>query len=232
MHAVPKLYPNTGVGVRGIVAFHGSGGTAAWVRNDDSSGALLRLLAQDRILVTSDAGGVNTWGNDAAIVAGTALRTRGLTLGAKSGKVILVGISMGALNAFCWAAANPMLVSAIVAVIPICDVNDVHANNLWGLAATINAAYGGSYIDAAQKATHNPTYFATVAGGSMLANLPVRIYYSSGDTIARPTPALALASAIGASASTVLLGSMDHSDAAVAAVDEDDLLAFVEAHQG
>lgn len=63
-------------------------------------------------------------------------------LGAKPGKVALLGLSMGGGTAMAWARANLASVSCMVLLEPMSDINDVITNNRAGLAAAVHTAYG------------------------------------------------------------------------------------------
>ncbi len=93
----------------GIIACHGAGATGQSPVNVTLSGSyrLHRLLGKYYPIIATDLGGPQTWGNPTAqarvATCKTYLQT---TMGAKTGPVILVGISMGNLTALNYARNN------------------------------------------------------------------------------------------------------------------------------
>lgn len=209
-------------GVRGVIYCHGAGGSATNCRDYTNIGELhlINAIAQQFPVLCVDAGGAQAWGNATAVArVGDAVTYLQGTLGAKSGTVLLVGASMGALTASNYAKANPSKVGCVVGIIPVVDLNDMVTNNRGGLAANINTAYG-TYSEATHGATYNPaTYAASFT-------TPTRLFYASDDTTAIPGAVTAFDTAC-AAASATSLGALGHTQAAVAATPISTVLDFL-----
>lgn len=76
--------------------------------------------------------GPDSWGNDASVAALD--REAGPT-----GKVVLLGETMGAVTMWRWAERHSERVAALVGILPICDLKRV-ANGPWG--REVRRAYG------------------------------------------------------------------------------------------
>lgn len=207
--------------IRGLIIDHGAAQDAFLAMTRSAAGSALDLhgqyalvceLARNFPMVVPDLGGGQTWGNDTAINAVGQARTflHGAG-GAKAGKDVLVGVSMGFLAAMNYARAFPGNVAGVVGILPVSDLNDIVTNNRGGFAGNVHAAYGGTYVEAVHGLTHNPTnYAATIT-------VPVRLYYAINDTIVIPSTVTGLAAAIpGATATS--LGALGHTEDAIAAV--------------
>lgn len=188
---------------------------------------VLNRLAEKYPVACGAFGGA-TWGNDTVLGMVTSTRTvlQSAVIGAKAGKVILVGVSMGGLSILNWAKANPTLVAGVVLIIGGIDIEDCQANNRGGLASSINAAYpGGVYVDSTQKANHNPAYMATLGA---YTNIPIQVWYANDDAIWPPSITTAFAATNGANTTLHSVGALGHTEAAVAAMDLDAMMAFVD----
>lgn len=209
-------------GVRGVLYFHGAGGSATNCRDYSNIGELnlINAIAECFPVLSIDAGGAQAWGNATAMLRAPDGRThlQG-TRGAKSGTVLAVGSSMGALTALNFAKANPTLVACVVGIIPVIDLNDMVTNNRAGTAAAINTAYS-TYSEATHGPTYNPAnYAATFA-------TPTRLWYASDDTTAIPGAVTAFDTAC-AAASATSLGALGHTQAAIDAAPRDQILTFL-----
>lgn len=223
---LPK-YPKAPGTMPGVIYLHGNTGTAV----EPLDPAFLALVAPiadiGHPVLSGDWGGPSAWANDTALARVTAGRTYlQASMGAKAGKVILVGTSMGGLTALAWAAANTTLVACVVAFLPVCDVSDVVTNNRASLAAVVNAAYSGGWSQATYGATHNPV---TMAAAGKYAGLPMRLFYGTTDAIVLPSTITTLAASTGASTvATSIPGG--HASATLAGIDPATVLTFVQAH--
>ncbi len=219
--ANPSLLP-------GVLVFHGAGGTAFNSMDSSTAGQLqiFQRLSEVYPTVSADWGGASNWGNDTAISRVTSGQTyiQGSTAScrAKSGKVMLVGLSMGFTTACNWARANLSQVACIVGIIPANDVNDMVTNNRGGTAAGINAAYGGTYSESTDGPTHNPTNYAASL------NVPIKLWYSDSDTVVVPSTVTNFV-AHAPNASAVDVGSQGHSEATMLSVNMNDVLSFIAA---
>lgn len=148
------------------------------------------------LIVSADDGGQH-FGNDTFITDRMPAKlTWARANGGWSKKPILLGVSQGGLGNWCYARANPSAVAGIVSIVPMCDLQSAWSS--WG-TALINAAYGGSYVDATSGATHNPATF-----GAQLAGIPTLILADIDDTTTIPySTVTALAALIGPSCTLI-----------------------------
>ena len=215
---------------RGILYVHGresgtTSGAVAWQAYVERTTLFLRLAAAGFVVLSCDAGGNATWGNNTAISRLTDAKTYLLTLGVSPTKIATLATSMGNLNALAWIAANLSLITCHVGIIPVCDLTDMRTNNRGGFQSEIDTAYGGTYSEASLGATHNPQ---TIAAAGGYGSLPIQLWYGSTDTTAPGAQSTALKSAVGASCSaTSMVGG--HSEAIVANVDVNAVIAFINA---
>lgn len=222
----PRDYAMDGT-VRGVIFSHGAGGNEAVPFGSTQStnvSAVMREVASIYPVLSCTFTGQQHWGNDAALTALTdAVNFLKGTFGAKTGKVLLIGQSMGHLHIANWARANPSLVAGIVGILPVSDLNDLVTNNRGSTAAAINAAYGGAYSESTNGPTKNPANYAATG----LVGIPWRGYYASDDTLVLPGTVTGLASSIGSTATATSLGTGGHADGPVANVDIAQLLTFL-----
>lgn len=213
-------------GVRGVIWCHGATTDATSCRDYSYIGRLhlTNALAERFPLLSIDAGGPQAWGNPTAVArVDDAVTYLQGTKGAKSGTVLLVGVSMGALTALNYAKANPSKVAAIVGIIPVIDLNDMVTNDRGpGSAALINTAYG-TY----SEATHGPAYNPATYAASFTT--PTRLFYASDDMTCIPAAVTAFDTACAAAAATSL-GALGHTEAAIDAAPRDVILAFLAQH--
>ena len=134
---------------------------------------------------------IEQWGNDNARNWITSIRTymQSPAVGAKPGKIGLVGLSQGACNVLSWAGANPTLTGAITGYLP--------ATNLQSFKSVANAAYGDNYNEATMGATYNPQ---TMAAAGKYAGIPIELVHASNDTIVPLSMVQAFKNAVGANA--------------------------------
>lgn len=211
--APPVVYANPG-SVSGVIYCHGAGEVSFSPTNSIYVGQypLLNALASQYAVASGDFGG-DAWGNSTAVSNMGSMKTwLQSTMGAKSGKVALVGISMGTLTALNYAKANPSQVACVVCILPAVNLNDFATNNRAGYGASALAAYGGSYSDATNGATSNPFYYA-----ASFPSIPVQLYYSTADTVALPTYVTGFMSNCPSATGTAVSTTLNHSEAAVAA---------------
>lgn len=74
-----------------------------------------------------------------------------------TGGLILIGFSMGGVQAHNFAARNPTLVKAIVSIVPPMNLNDIFATNRNNYAAEMNLAYNGPIPNAPTKVSGTGT---------------------------------------------------------------------------
>lgn len=165
-----------------------------------------------------------SWGNDHALscVSQAYDFLLGPAVGARPGRVLLAGTSMGALLALNWAVRNRDLVAGAILACPVLDLGAVrhHADLAAGVLAAYPSDPGGP---AADLTRHSPIEYARE-----LAGLPIRIYASRNDTVAADTQSCeAFAGQVGGGAIGVVdLGEVGHWPVGTPT---DDALAFARA---
>lgn len=172
--------------------------------------------------ISADLGGSATWGNSTLLARlDEAFAYTQTFPQVKKGKVLLVGQSMGGLAMLNWAKANPSKVAGMVGVIPVTNMNSAIAD---AFRSQINAAYGGSYSDAAHGANHNPQIFA-----SALAGIPGQLWVGRTDVIARLDDANVVAS--GAPSIHVMELNGAHDESTLGLIDLAEMERFLNAHK-
>lgn len=149
-----------------------------------------------------------SFGNDAAIDSFDKAWTYATaTLGCRSDRVFLVGMSMGGLLCGNWARTHTSVVAGIALVTPAVDLTWVH-----GLSAPYPTEVDAAYTDhagyLAAVSTHSPVAYA-----ASIASVPVRIWYSTDDTLAPLSQQQAFQTAHG-NTTLVSLGAAGHNPSA------------------
>lgn len=231
------LRPSRGMspGVRrGSHFWHQSGGTArtatAYGVGADATVNLLQEIAAVYPMASSDLGGTSTWGNTAAQSAGGTMdaNTSDSAKGAaSSANRIAIGISGGCGAMVNYIGKSPGHVAdfaALVLILPLWDLDYHYQNDLpTGSRAAIGTAWGITH-PTALPANASPKDNAALISA---AAIPTRIYYATDDTICDATRAAEMVTALGAGASSISLGALGHTDAAIGAIDKPDLMAWL-----
>lgn len=212
----------------GIIYMHGATQTEAQMVDGANYGPLkitLRALAVAGYPIIGVYAAGDAWGNATAKSRIDDAKTylQG-TMGAKAGKIGIIGGSMGGLTALNWAKSNLSSVACAVGLVPVSDVTDMHTNNRGGLTASINTAYS-TWSEATYGATYNPH---TYAAGS-LTGLRYKAWYGLTDTTVIPATVTDVVTAIGATASSQSLAG-DHNTALNTIVPAD-VVAFFDTYQ-
>lgn len=220
---------------RAIIYAHGANGDGREILNYSAhSTGLVKFFGQfaraGYVILASDFGGPQTYGNDAALAgmeAGwTWLKNSGLCA---TDKVILAGGSMGSLSAHRFVFEHPTWVSGMNLWIPALDVEQARQNNPSGLRDLINTAWGlpaGSYT--ALDGTTVPARGNVMTRAAEANGIPTHIWYSSADTV---TPGDAVTRYVTArndsSVVTHLVSTTtDHGNASISLADPDATLNF------
>lgn len=133
-----------------------------------------------------------TWGNDTAIDRIQNLYTYAqANHGYSNLKVHLIAVSMGCTCVLNWAYTYPNRVASISILLPAVDIRDIEAN---GRATAVNIpAPSTAFGDVDPPVDHNP---ASHPGA--YKDMPVKIWYSTNDTICVPDTVTAFGAACGA----------------------------------
>lgn len=128
--------------------------------------------------------GSGLYGNDTVLARIEAAWTWAkANVAVKQDKFIIDAGSRGTVDAINYAQRNPSKVIALVAGIPVCDAEDVRANNRSNQQAAIEAAYTNNAGWQAARASRNPVEIAASYGAT---GIPSRFYVSSNDNVALP----------------------------------------------
>lgn len=199
--AYKPRYPR--VGKYGVALLHGAGNPMAWASSTwPNADRLAVALANAGIYSVSSMDTatpltpVDLWANDAHMTRVGEHRTALGVLGADSSKMHLIGISMGGGAAIRWAAANPTLVASVVGIIPLSNIDWMYQNDVSSSRAGIGTAWGVTFPTALPAGSN----LATAAAVLNTNHIPVRLYYSSVDTLIRSVDVTSIASASGGTA--------------------------------
>ena len=158
---------------------------------------------------SSTVGGAgNLWANDACYAMIAAARTylQSTAVGAKSGKVILSGLSQGTLDVLAWAGENPSLVAAITGYLPNTDL--AATAQAAGYSASVASAYGGSYVQGTHGPTHNPI---TQASAGKFSSIPsINLVYANNDSVIAFSYPQAFKTAVGNNVTLIDGGATGH----------------------
>lgn len=157
----------------GVLFFHGSGETARTTYAQTLVRAMLEDIGQTSVVIMADFG-LQAWANNTAVARAVEAMNYGEANLGVTGKWTLVGGSMGNANAFATAKANPTRVKGIAGIIPLMSIPDIMAK---GVTAEVNAAYGGTYVDATDGPTHSPISMA------MDPLLPIHLWCAPDDAL-------------------------------------------------
>lgn len=222
-----RLDPLTPNAKTGVILAHGALATADYFLTDSDARQLADRITMRQIPgVATDLGGQLTWGNDTLVSRmNDTLTFFNSNLGARTDRVVVVGLSMGGTSVLNWIRnwsandyANLSKVAAIALFVPAVDVNDIYVNDRMGLAASIDNAYSGSGGWVANQATADPANFA-----SGYSSVPIRIWYSGDDPIIIPS----IVEAWGANAGATLtnIGNVGHT---INGVDFEDVASWIQ----
>lgn len=133
-----------------------------------------------------------TWGNSTMRGRLDTLKANAQASLFASGKVHLVGQSMGCSCVLNWAKSNPTLVQSITLILPAVDVQAIEAEDRFGigLKASIDAAYSGGPPPDAENPADNAATLGAIG--------PMRLYGTENDAVAKVGEARAFADAAGA----------------------------------
>lgn len=182
------------------------------------------------VVASQDLGGTAHWGNTTAqarVGATDSWLLASTAAGASTADRIAVGISMGgaaAVNYFGKSPGHVADLAALVLILPALNLDFYYQNDTGSARAPIETAWGITYPTALPANADPQTNMALIAA----ATIPTRIYFASDDPIQDSAMATANLAALGGNGSTVNLGALGHTDAAIAAIDKPDLIAWLQ----
>lgn len=212
-----------------IMFVHGAGSNGTYcVEAYGNQGKLTNTVVSAEFnALSGDNAGPQTWGNDSALrrMATNLNEILGME-GSDGEKYGLISGSMGGLNSINYAARAAVKPSAIVTVIPVINIEDIRANNRSGYAGAINAAYPGGYQETRDGSNYNPY---TMRASDKLMGIPMMLIYGTSDTLCLPSFTEGFAAADPTNRTLVPV-PYGHEEAAYAAVNPDQVLAFLNQH--
>lgn len=225
------LYPKRNKGTAsGMMFFHGAGSAANYCLDayPANQAPLTARIAGFWPAVSGLYGG-DQWGNPDSVTKATDYfnhlqsRNAGAPIANGWGEICA---SMGGLTALNFARTQSVKPSAIVAVIPCINLNDIVTNDRGGFASEINTSYGGAYNESTDGATSNP---ATYQADAAITGIPMLIFYGLTDTICLPEYTEAFIAADSANRTGVALES-GHDFTSYNSVDQNMVLDFLTTH--
>ncbi len=208
-----------------VLVCHGVGASAIDGAPSPAFASLTRLfseLAGDQAVVfVPSGGGTELWGNATTVAAYHAAIAYAHTTNGTTNPATIVGVSMGFVAAVNLASTWPGDVERIIGIVPASDLTDIVNNNRGGRAASVNAAYGGSY--ATNGTATNPVTLAP----SM--TVPLHVWYGSADTSVVQSTVDAMLAAWGGTTDANLVIGGAHGNTTYDAIDRPAVLAFAAA---
>jgi hypothetical protein len=162
-----------------------------------------------------------TWGNAVTIARmDAAIAWQRANLGATNEPPLLIGASHGVVCALTYASVRN--VAAVVGIIPNVDLEYIRSANVFGLRGSVDLAHGVTY-PAPLPAGKNPL---TTNTHTAYHDTPIQLWYANDDVISTNV----VAYAGGHNVDLHDVGALGHSNAAIAAVDLDIMMSFIEEH--
>lgn len=211
---------------RPVIYFTGGPGDDRDFLTATASGSQITPVLSETgtVFVSAAFGGANQWGNDTTQTRIGQLWTYvKAQAGTKTDKFVGIGVSKGATALLNYTRNNPGNVAALVLIVPAVNVSDIYDNNRSGLAAGIDAAYGGSW--AANKATHDPALNASTHASQAI---PMKLIPGTTDTTVLASVVSAFGSTVGATVQGVT--GTDHLTTAPALNPVADVWGFLAAY--
>ena len=149
----------------GLIFCHGY--TDQWDSplNDGTMGPTISEIIHSGpwIVYSINAGG-DSWGNDTAVSrVASGVNVLRSHYGVPSESVYGLGVSMGNLSILNGWKADTTLFRRSVGLLPIVSLDSIHSGNVQGAAAAINTAYGGTWVNATQRADHDPAFYVSAS---------------------------------------------------------------------
>ena len=215
----PSVYAPPKPAVLHIHGVEAGNGAADWMNVPSRNHIFDGITDAGYTIVSCDLGGSATWGNSVSQARIQDAYTYSQTLsGVADGPAILLGQSMGGLNALIFAKNNSSLVRSAVLLIPVCNLADLAMSQF---EAAITASIGATYSEAAHGAQLNPVTF-----GAALNGIPMQLWYGTTDTLCKPQDALALAALAPSIQLMPLAGG--HAESTVASIDAASIVQFMD----
>ncbi|MBI3889751.1 hypothetical protein HY312_04245 [Candidatus Saccharibacteria bacterium] len=203
--ALPRKWTSSGT-KPAIILLPGTGEGTQFPFNPTVAQPLIKALT-DAGFPVGCATPINQWGNDYCRLWISSIRTHMQTvLGARTGKIGLIGLSQGGFNVLSWAGANSTLTGAVTGYLAPPDLEIAAGTQGYGNA--VNDAYGGTYSEITMGAQYNPQ---TMAENGAYAGIPIELVYASNDDVVPLSMQTAFKNAVGSNVVQVNGGATGHS---------------------
>lgn len=225
-HAVSFWSPRTYRGGYGVMLCHGAGAPFEFMglANQPASVKIAAAVASAGIPCMAGPFGNDAWGNDTAMgemdeaVAEFPNHIPGLN----TSRILVLGVSMGAGGAARYSILNPTIVAGVIGIIPA--FNFVYEwDNVPAVRASLGAAWGVTYP------TPLPADADNLANAAAAVDIPLLAAYSTADTTVPAAGVEAYADAVGGT-KQIISTTLNHSDAAVAAMPINEIIQFLVAN--
>lgn len=203
----------------GVLLCHGHNDTALIpTATNDWLKIPRRLVEAGLPVMAADLGGIATWGNDTAQTrVATAFSFMQTSLGVRSDRLLLLGMSMGHQLAANFALNNLAVVKAIGGVFPV-----VNLPNMRGSYGTeIDTAYTDNAGYTAALPTHNPDQYAASL------STPSYLLYSTGDTVVLPADVVSYEAALPSGQLATIASAGAHATATITDAEITGLVNFL-----
>jgi hypothetical protein len=194
-----------------VILVHGYEGSGLQWYTPAVSGTTAQIIGTAGVTAYgSDLGGGSLWGNDALNAAIDDQIAWGAATYGTSDQQVAFYMTSGGAPALNWVWRNPDKVVACALVIPAVDLQGIHDRDPAGIgiAASIEAAYGGAAGYLAALPTHDPSHPDNTAQLAEMSDR-IRLWYSTTDNVIDPAEIAAFAAATGITA--VSVGAQGHS---------------------
>ena len=116
-----------------------------------------QLIDAGAVVYSVDAAGPTAWGNDSASDRVKDAVDLAIAEGHAAANIYGLGSSMGFLS-IAAAQLEHDVFTRIGGTVPIISLSTIRDNNIQSRQAQIDAAYGGTYVTATERAAHDPSY--------------------------------------------------------------------------
>lgn len=227
------IHPRDGAqGLRGVILHHGAAATAPWWEDPTTNPNALRLAAYlgRHLVVIAGSFTGDQWGNATDVTDMDQARTVLAGRGCATDKVLLVGLSAGAMSSMGYIRDKGAgQVAAIAGLEPATNLTDLWTRNVLGVVqASVSAAWATSF-PGVLPVNADPYAAGATVYRAALASVPGHFWYSSADTIVLPAHTETLAGQVGYGLTKVSTVH-DHGDAQIGDIDVSELLHFLLAH--
>lgn len=168
---------------RALIICHPRAATADAMFSDPLWTRLYQDLSEKYVVSVSDLGGPLTWGNNLTSSAISGIKSMLETDWGTSGKIGLLGISMGGLAALNYAKSSPGSVAFVCGMVPALNLADLQTVSGGIYETEIDNAYGGNYEEGSEGPIYSPYVYRASYPASTVRTA---FWYTEADDITRP----------------------------------------------